>query len=63
MPTCALARTYAVWDRLRGDDPYEHTRREMAALPQAPKEQGGTPLARTARLPPPAGTTPPAEGW
>ncbi|MET7797698.1 sigma factor-like helix-turn-helix DNA-binding protein [Streptomyces decoyicus] len=29
--TCALSRTYAVWDRLRGDDPYERTRREMAA--------------------------------
>ncbi|PBC84750.1 MULTISPECIES: sigma factor-like helix-turn-helix DNA-binding protein [unclassified Streptomyces] len=29
--TCALARTYAAWDRLRGDDPYERTRREMAA--------------------------------
>ncbi|MGW7488568.1 sigma factor-like helix-turn-helix DNA-binding protein [Streptomyces sp. NPDC054786] len=28
--TCALSRTYAVWDRLRGDDPYERTRREMA---------------------------------
>ncbi|GAA2304763.1 hypothetical protein Scani_12100 [Streptomyces caniferus] len=29
--TCALARTYAAWDRLRGDDPYERTRRELAA--------------------------------
>ncbi|WP_328319321.1 sigma factor-like helix-turn-helix DNA-binding protein [Streptomyces sp. NBC_00388] len=26
----ALARTYAHWDRLRGDDPYEHTRQELA---------------------------------
>lgn len=25
----ALSRTYARWDRLRGDDPYEHTRREL----------------------------------
>ncbi|MFD3420607.1 sigma factor-like helix-turn-helix DNA-binding protein [Streptomyces decoyicus] len=29
--TCALSRTYAVWDRLHDDDPYERTRREMAA--------------------------------
>lgn len=28
--TAALARTYADWDRLGGDDPYEHTRRELA---------------------------------
>ncbi|MGI5259913.1 sigma factor-like helix-turn-helix DNA-binding protein [Streptomyces angustmyceticus] len=28
--TCALSRTYAAWDRLRGDDPYERARREMA---------------------------------
>ncbi|WP_406136958.1 sigma factor-like helix-turn-helix DNA-binding protein [Streptomyces sp. NBC_01089] len=27
----ALSRTYAHWDRLRGDDPYEHTRQELAA--------------------------------
>lgn len=27
----ALARTYADWARLRGDDPYEHTRQELAA--------------------------------
>ncbi|MFE1174851.1 sigma factor-like helix-turn-helix DNA-binding protein [Streptomyces sp. NPDC058773] len=27
----ALSRTYAVWNRLRDDDPYEHTRRELAA--------------------------------
>ncbi|WP_051823492.1 sigma factor-like helix-turn-helix DNA-binding protein [Streptomyces sp. NRRL S-1448] len=26
----ALARTYADWDRLRGEDPYERTRRELA---------------------------------
>ncbi|MDX3225962.1 sigma factor-like helix-turn-helix DNA-binding protein [Streptomyces sp. ME19-01-6] len=30
--TAALARTYARWDRLRGEDPYDHTRRELAAL-------------------------------
>lgn len=27
----ALSRTYADWDRLRGEDPYEHTRRDLAA--------------------------------
>ncbi|GAA5614326.1 RNA polymerase subunit sigma-70 [Streptomyces platensis] len=27
----ALSRTYADWDRLRGDDPYAHTRQELAA--------------------------------
>lgn len=30
--TTALARTYARWDRLRGEDPYDRTRRELAAL-------------------------------
>ncbi len=25
----ALARTYANWRRVRGDDPYDHTRREL----------------------------------
>ncbi|MFK0291598.1 sigma factor-like helix-turn-helix DNA-binding protein [Streptomyces sp. NPDC090442] len=27
----ALARTYAAWERLRGEDPYERARRELAA--------------------------------
>lgn len=27
----ALARTYAEWDRLRGEDPYDRTRQELAA--------------------------------
>src|SRR5262245_26662211 len=27
----ALARTYAHWDRLRGDDPYDHARQELCA--------------------------------
>lgn len=27
----ALSHTYAHWDRLHGDDPYEHTRQELAA--------------------------------
>ncbi|MFD7506973.1 sigma factor-like helix-turn-helix DNA-binding protein [Streptomyces sp. NPDC059850] len=30
--TAALARTYARWDRLRGEDPYDRTRQELAAL-------------------------------
>lgn len=29
--TAALSRTYADWERLRGEDPYEHTRQELAA--------------------------------
>ncbi|MGX1880916.1 sigma factor-like helix-turn-helix DNA-binding protein [Streptomyces sp. NPDC055287] len=29
--TAALARTYADWERLRGEDPYDHTRQELAA--------------------------------
>nr|WP_239096907.1 sigma factor-like helix-turn-helix DNA-binding protein [Streptomyces sp. SID11385] len=28
----ALARTYAVWDRLEHTDPYDHTRAELLAL-------------------------------
>ncbi|GAA2954019.1 sigma factor-like helix-turn-helix DNA-binding protein [Streptomyces enissocaesilis] len=28
--TAALSRTYAAWERLRGEDPYEHTRQELA---------------------------------
>ncbi|WP_413471019.1 sigma factor-like helix-turn-helix DNA-binding protein [Streptomyces peucetius] len=28
--TGALARTYAEWDRLRGEDPYNRTRQELA---------------------------------
>ncbi|NGO69096.1 sigma factor-like helix-turn-helix DNA-binding protein [Streptomyces boncukensis] len=27
----ALARTYAEWDRMRGGDPYEYTRQQLAA--------------------------------
>lgn len=30
MLTAALARTYAQWERLRGEDPYDRTRRELA---------------------------------
>ncbi|MFJ2304918.1 sigma factor-like helix-turn-helix DNA-binding protein [Streptomyces sp. NPDC087787] len=29
--TLALAHTYAWWDRLRGEDPYDHARRHLAA--------------------------------
>ncbi|MDF6044494.1 RNA polymerase [Streptomyces sp. JH14] len=29
--TAALARTYAGWDRLHGEDPYDRTRQELAA--------------------------------
>ena len=29
--TDALARTYADWDRLHGEDPYDHARQEIAA--------------------------------
>ncbi|MER5886883.1 sigma factor-like helix-turn-helix DNA-binding protein [Streptomyces sp. NPDC001941] len=29
--TASLARTYARWDRLRGEDPYDRTRTELAA--------------------------------
>ncbi|MFB6813592.1 sigma factor-like helix-turn-helix DNA-binding protein [Streptomyces sp. NPDC056347] len=29
--TAALARTYARWERLRGEDPYDRTRRELAS--------------------------------
>ncbi|MGI5470577.1 sigma factor-like helix-turn-helix DNA-binding protein [Streptomyces sp. CA-132043] len=28
--TLALSRTYASWDRLRGEDPYDRTRQELA---------------------------------
>ncbi|MCP3819012.1 RNA polymerase subunit sigma-70 [Streptomyces sp. A3M-1-3] len=28
--TAALAHTYAEWDRLRGEDPYDHARQELA---------------------------------
>ncbi|POX41640.1 RNA polymerase subunit sigma-70 [Streptomyces sp. Ru73] len=30
--TVALSRTYASWDRLRGEDPYDRTRQELAVL-------------------------------
>ncbi|MFF3498879.1 sigma factor-like helix-turn-helix DNA-binding protein [Streptomyces sp. NPDC003247] len=30
LSTLALAHTYACWDRLRGEDPYDHARRHLA---------------------------------
>ncbi|MBT3151607.1 RNA polymerase subunit sigma-70 [Streptomyces sp. CHD11] len=29
--TLSLARTYACWDRLHGEDPYDHTRQDLVA--------------------------------
>ncbi|MFB6812479.1 sigma factor-like helix-turn-helix DNA-binding protein [Streptomyces sp. NPDC056387] len=42
----ALARTYANWRRVRGDDPYDHTRQELcAAFARAGRHHhGGTGL-------------------
>ncbi|MFJ2820122.1 RNA polymerase [Streptomyces toxytricini] len=47
----ALARTYADWHRVRGDDPYDHTRRELcAAYARTARRHRGGPgvLARLA---------------
>ncbi|MET9803953.1 sigma factor-like helix-turn-helix DNA-binding protein [Streptomyces sp. NPDC006368] len=54
--TAALAVTYARWDRLRGEDPYDTTRQELAArfartAWRLPRARGGvlaglTPLER-----------------
>ncbi|WP_351233973.1 sigma factor-like helix-turn-helix DNA-binding protein [Streptomyces sp. NPDC002133] len=46
----ALARTYAEWDRLRGEDPYDRTRAELAtrfarSAWRLPRTSGG-PLSR-----------------
>ncbi|MEV7612425.1 RNA polymerase subunit sigma-70 [Streptomyces sp. NPDC089799] len=46
----ALARTFADWPRLRGDDPYDHTRQELCAAFartawRHPRGRGG-PLSR-----------------
>ncbi|MBT2544883.1 RNA polymerase [Streptomyces sp. ISL-44] len=40
----ALARTYANWQRLRGDDPYDFTRQELCAAfaRTGRRHQGGT---------------------
>ncbi|MER5775754.1 sigma factor-like helix-turn-helix DNA-binding protein [Streptomyces sp. NPDC002039] len=49
----ALARTYADWRRLRGDDPYDHTRQELCAAyaRTARRRPSGTgPLARLVPL-------------
>ncbi|MEV5613339.1 sigma factor-like helix-turn-helix DNA-binding protein [Streptomyces sp. NPDC052225] len=46
--TAALARTYASWDRLRGEDPYDCARKELAVrfahgmwLPYQHHDRGG----------------------
>ncbi|WP_206504267.1 sigma factor-like helix-turn-helix DNA-binding protein [Streptomyces chrestomyceticus] len=54
--TLALARTYAAWDRLRGEDPYDRTRQEMAAhfAHSAWRERLPRALGR-GRRPPPGG--------
>ncbi|MFI9600574.1 sigma factor-like helix-turn-helix DNA-binding protein [Streptomyces sp. NPDC052043] len=50
--TRALAHTYACWDRLRGEDPYNHARRQVAArfAREAWHQRGGSGRAR--RRPP-----------
>lgn len=52
--TLALARTYAAWDRLRGEDPYDRTRQEMAAhfAHSAWRERLPRALGRGTRPPP-----------
>ncbi|MET7292004.1 sigma factor-like helix-turn-helix DNA-binding protein [Streptomyces griseoloalbus] len=55
--TLALAHTYACWDRLRGEDPYDHTRQYLATRfargaryrhggPLRSRPHPGSPLAR-----------------
>ncbi|MEV6951694.1 sigma factor-like helix-turn-helix DNA-binding protein [Streptomyces sp. NPDC051183] len=49
----ALARTYANWQRVRGDDPYDFTRRELcAAFARTGRRhhRGAGPLARLSPL-------------
>ncbi|MFD7666969.1 sigma factor-like helix-turn-helix DNA-binding protein [Streptomyces sp. NPDC059788] len=54
--TLALARTYAAWDRLRGEDPYDRTRQEMAAHFAHSAWRERLPRAlRHGRRPPPGG--------
>ncbi|MGX4690167.1 sigma factor-like helix-turn-helix DNA-binding protein [Streptomyces sp. JNUCC 63] len=50
--TLALAHTYACWDRLRGEDPYDRARRHLATrfAREAWHRHGG--LGRTRRRPP-----------
>lgn len=50
----ALARTYAAWDTLRGEDPYDRARQELAARFACTAWRYRTAPWRT---PPPAGTT------
>nr|WP_308369391.1 MULTISPECIES: sigma factor-like helix-turn-helix DNA-binding protein [unclassified Streptomyces] len=50
----ALARTYANWRRLRGDDPYDHTRQELcgAYARTGWRHHGGRGTGPLARLSP-----------
>ncbi|MFD9569845.1 sigma factor-like helix-turn-helix DNA-binding protein [Streptomyces sp. NPDC059982] len=49
----ALARTYAHWERLRGDDPYDHTRQELCAAYARTARRLGPGTGVLARLSPP----------
>ncbi|KAA6214305.1 RNA polymerase subunit sigma-70 [Streptomyces albofaciens JCM 4342] len=53
--TLALARTYAAWDRLRGEDPYDRARREMAAHYAHSAWRSRLPRALRPGTPPPPG--------
>ncbi|MGF1241057.1 sigma factor-like helix-turn-helix DNA-binding protein [Streptomyces sp. 2-6] len=60
--TLALARTYASWDRLRGDDPYDHARRHLAARFAREAWRAHAPLPRARPRPPGTlGDLPPEE--
>lgn len=58
--TLALARTYASWDRLHGEDPYDHTRQYLAArfARGAWHHNGGLLRSRSHPAGPLAGLTP-----
>ncbi|MFH8746103.1 sigma factor-like helix-turn-helix DNA-binding protein [Streptomyces rimosus] len=53
--TLALARTYAAWDRLRGEDPYDRARQEMAAHYAHSAWRARLPRALRPGTPPPPG--------
>ncbi|KEF07227.1 MULTISPECIES: sigma factor-like helix-turn-helix DNA-binding protein [Actinomycetes] len=53
--TLALARTYAAWDRLRGEDPYDRARQEMAAHYAHSAWRARLPRALRPGTPPPSG--------
>ncbi|MEV4431835.1 sigma factor-like helix-turn-helix DNA-binding protein [Streptomyces sp. NPDC049585] len=51
--TAALARTYAAWDRLRGEDPYERARTELVeAFARSGRRHGKVPGALLGPLSP-----------